>query len=156
MPQTDEMVYMETEGACANCGFKDSRALTIHHLVPTPPKDESYDNKLVLCHNCHQCHHQGKGPSSEELETIKKRLIVKTLTTQGLNAMKVANRRAGVSASPFLVNRLVEYGYLQHRENTTWHVENDEDDPIKDGIPTEAFYIISEKGRALLEKWKLK
>lgn len=156
MPQTDEMAYMETEGACANCGFKDTHALTIHHLDPTSPKDESYDNKLVLCHNCHQCHHQGKGPSSEELASIKKRLIVKTLTTQGLNALKVANRHAGVSASPFLVNHLVEYGYWQHRENTAWYVENDENDPIKDGIPTEAFYGISEKGRTLLEKWKLK
>ena len=149
----DQLVYIETEGACANCGLKEARALTIHHLDATEPKSELYDNKIVLCHNCHQCHHQGKGPTKNELNIIKARLIVKTLTRPGLNALKIAARKNGVSASPFMVNHLIEMRYLKHQQDvTTW---SDDDSSIGDLVMT-AIYEITSEGQKLLKKWKLK
>lgn len=112
MATVEDLLQHETDGSCANCGFRDSRALTIHHLEQGDVKSEDYDNKLLLCHNCHQCHHQNKGPSKEELLSIKRRLIIKTLTRPGLNALKEAYRRSLVVAMPFLVNHLVEMGYI--------------------------------------------
>ncbi|HUL31140.1 MAG TPA: hypothetical protein VLZ03_11870 [Thermodesulfobacteriota bacterium] len=149
----DQLVYIETEGSCANCGLKDTRALTIHHLDATQPKSELYDNKIVLCHNCHQCHHQGKGPSAEEFIDIKARLIVKTLTRPGLNALKIASRKKGVSANPFMVNHLVEMRYLKCKEVVSTFMD-DNDSTIE--IVSEAIYEISAEGQALLARWKLK
>lgn len=153
MLTADELAYIETEGSCANCGLKNTRALTIHHLDPTPPKDQSYDNKLVLCHNCHQCHHQNKGPIAEHLFEIKKRLIIKTLTRVGVNALKVAARKSGVVANPFLVNHLVEYGYLKHNKDLSSY----SDEEIKGSdITIDAVYTLTATGRGLLSKWQLK
>ena len=112
MSATDDLLFAETEGGCANCGLKDSRALTIHHIEQSKPKIEDYDNKIVLCHNCHQCHHEGHEPTAEALKDIKRRLIIKTLTRPGLNALKQAYSRTYVVAMPFLVNHLVEQQYL--------------------------------------------
>ncbi len=149
----DELLFLETDGACAYCGLKDSRALTIHHLEGATPKNEDYDNKLVLCHNCHQCHHLDKGPTAEELRTIKRRLIIKTLTRHGVNAMKQAYRRSLVVATPFLVNHLVEFGYLSQGE-----ILSSLSDPNTgpQGVIIDATYTITPAGRTLLEKWDLK
>ena len=153
MTRTDDLAYIETEGACANCGLKDTRTLTIHHIDPTPPKDEGYDNKIVLCHNCHQCHHQHKGPTTAQLIETKRRLILKTLTRAGLNALKQAYRKPAVVATPFLVNHLIEFGYLRHKSDFSWCGDEDAQDTE---IVIDAVYVITPKGRALLEKWKLK
>ena len=154
MSLADDLVYLETEDACANCGLKDARALTIHHLDSTLPKDESYDNKIVLCHNCHQCHHQHKGPTAEQLIEAKRRLIVKTLTRPGLNALKQAFRKPAVVAMPFLVSHLIEFGYLRHESDLS-SCSDDEWGPDRD-VVVEAAYVITPNGRRLLEKWNLK
>jgi len=154
MARTDELLYQETDGACAYCGFKDSRVLTIHHLVQLTPKNEDYDNKLVLCHNCHQAYHENKGATAEELKAIKKRLIIKTLTRPGLNAMKEAYRRPVVVAMPFLVNHLIEFGYLTQGEMIRG--EWQPDDPTKPRFVIDAEYKITPDGEELLRKWNLK
>jgi hypothetical protein len=119
-------------------------------MKQSTPKNEDYDNKLVLCHNCHQSHHQSKGPTADELVEIKRRLIIKTLTRAGLNAMKYANRRSAVVAAPFLVNHLVEYGYLIQGE-----VISEWGETPQQNIVIGAAYSITDEGRALLEKWGL-
>jgi len=154
MPRNDELLFLETDGACAYCGHKDSRALTVHHMQQSKPKNEDYDNKIVLCHNCHQCHHQGKGPTANELEEIKLRLIIKTLTRTGLNAMKYAYRRSLVVAAPFLVNHLIEYGYLAEKDVVSNWIEYD--DATAPEIIMTATYTITKEGKALLDKWDLK
>jgi hypothetical protein len=142
-----ELLFVETDGSCAHCGIRDNRVLTIHHLKKSKPKDESYDNKLLLCHNCHQSHHQGKGPTTSDLYNIKRRLIIKTLSLPGLNALKEAYRKDLVVAMPFLVNHLIEYGYLSHEDDLMTY-END--------VVIQAVYKISRNGKKLLDKWKLK
>ena len=158
MSRTDDLLFIETEDACANCGCRDYRALTIHHIEQSNPKDEAYDNKIVLCHNCHQCHHSGKGPTKSELEEIKARLIVKTLTRLGLNALKRAHRGTVVIAMPFTVDHLVEWGYLKHVQDVSLWEEDEVEPrvlPDKAQIASEAAYAITDSGRRLLEKWKL-
>ena len=153
MARTDDLLFLETDDACAYCGLKDTRALTIHHLEQSTPKNEDYDNKLVLCHNCHQCHHQNKGATVDELRTIKRRLIIKTLTQTGVNALKYAYRRNTVLAAPFLVSHLVEFGYLTQGETiSSWSDDNTKGEEVV----MEAAFTITPDGRTLLEKWGLK
>ncbi len=87
MRRADELLYIETDGGCASCGLRDSRALTIHHLVQTKPKNENYDNKIILCHNCHQCHHQGKGPTLKELRCRPKNFAKENIMRMYLMAI---------------------------------------------------------------------
>ena len=148
MTDTRELLFSETDGSCAYCGIKDYRVLTIHHIIQQEPKDESYDNKIVLCHNCHQLYHQGKesGPSLQDLKDIKKRLICKTLTPQGVNALKEAYRNKKVYALPYSVNHLVE---LQLLKLTGGRASM--------GVQIiDAIYELTENGRSLIEKWDLK
>ncbi len=147
----EDLLFLETDDSCALCGLKDTRALTIHHIEQSEPKNENYDNKLVLCHNCHHCYHQGKGVMIEDLKNIKRRLIMKTLTVPGINALKCAYRRDGVVAMPFLVNHLVELGYLRQGEPIRWDTN---DAGVQ--VITDAMYIITDDGRSILEKWELK
>jgi len=148
MADTKEMIFSETDGSCAYCGIKDYRVLTTHHIIQQEPKDESYDNKIVMCHNCHHLYHQGKGPSLQELKDIKKRLICKTLTQQGVNALKEAYRNKLVVASPYSLSHLVELQLLTSSE----HLSSLEDDrQIIDAI-----YVLTEKGKQFIEKWELK
>lgn len=152
MATVDELLYLETDGSCALCGFRDNRVLTVHHLDQAKSKNQAYDNKILLCHNCHDSYHLKKGATDRALEDIKRRLIIKTLTTPGLNALKVAYRRSCVVAMPFLVNHLVEFGYLTLREE----VSSLSDDSGRDETVIEAAYTITTKGRRLLDKWGLK
>jgi len=142
------MIFSETDGACAYCGIKDYRVLTTHHIIQQEPKDESYDNKIVLCHNCHHLYHQGKGPSLQELKDIKKRLICKTLTQQGVNALKESYRNKLVVASPYSVSHLVE---LQLLNSSDYLSSYENDKQIIDAI-----YELTEKGKIFIEKWELK
>lgn len=155
MVSIEEHLYLETDTSCASCGFKDTRALTIHHIeedVTKKTKNDAYDNRILLCHNCHQCHHQGKGPSTRELKSLKKRLIIKTLTPHGLNAMKEAYRRSSVLAMPFLVNHLVELQYLKQGDIlSSWGDEDGGEEAI-----INAWYSLTPAGKQLLEKWSLK
>src|SRR5882672_3534400 len=151
MTPLEELLFIETDDGCANCGFRDTRALTIHHLEQVIPSNESYDNKRVLCHNCHQCHHQGKGPSAGDLRQIKRRLIIKTMTRQGLNALTEARRRGAVAAAPYLVSHLIEMGYLVCKEEISSWASDDESEK---GV-IEALYTITRQGTALLGKWDL-
>ncbi len=148
MADTEDMIYSETDGSCAYCGIKDYRVLIIHHINQQEPKDESYDNKILLCHNCHHLYHQEKGPSQQDLITIKKRLICKLLTQQGINALKEAYRKGLVVGSPYLVNHLVELNLLKLSDFISTY---ETDDQI-----ILAIYELTEKGKQFTEKWGLK
>jgi len=148
MADTKEMIFSETDGSCAYCGIKDYRVLTTHHIIQQDPKDESYDNKIVLCHNCHHLYHQGKGPSLQELKDIKKRLICKTLTQQGVNALREAYRKGLVVASPYLVNHLVELQLLTSPDFISSYSDDANNECIID-----AEYNLTEKGKIFTEKW---
>lgn len=147
MADAKEMLFSETNGSCAYCGIKDYRVLTIHHIIQQDPKDESYDNKIVLCHNCHHLYHQGKGPSLQELKDIKKRLIYKTLTQQGVNALREAYRKGLVVASPYLVNHLVELQFLTSPDEISTYSNNEGECIIN------AAYSLTDKGKLFTEKW---
>jgi len=149
--QVEDRLYLEAENGCAICGSKDSRSLTIHHIGhDLEEPDDSYDNLIVMCYNCHTPYHEGKGVSKDHILEIKRRLIIKTLTPFGLNALKVAYRHGFVVGTPFTVLHLVELGLLEKVGVITSYSNDDGSE-----VDIEAEYQITEKGRTLFEKWRL-
>jgi hypothetical protein len=151
MGNVKELLLLETDGSCAACGLRDLRFLTTHHIEQTKPKNEAYDNKIVICHNCHHALNNGKGLTPEDIRDIKRRLIIKTLTRPGLNALKEGYRRGLVIALPFLVNHLVEQGFLVLQEELEiWEEDDGSQATIK------ARYAITPEAMRLLDKWQLR
>ena len=141
--KTKEWLYLETDDSCATCGVRGRDILTIHH-IDGDDSNNAYDNQIVLCHNCHQGHHQKRTPSKAAMKERKRRLIVKTLTQYGVNALKIASRQKdGVPGQPFLLHHLVELGYLDSGEGFMWN----------DDVPVLAAFEATQSGRDLVKKW---
>ena len=139
-----DRLFVETDDTCALCGLRGINILTIHH-IDSNPQNNVYDNMIVLCHNCHTQHHQGKGVSSEQIIARKKHLIHKTLTEYGLNAMKIATRNNfGVVAMPFLLYHLVDLGFMTKEENQMGYGNQDD---------ATARFAITDTGKELMKKW---
>jgi hypothetical protein len=142
--KTSDLIYLETDDSCAICGTKGIRILTEHHIDSDRSNNE-YDNLIVLCHNCHHKITNNKGLSEEEIKNRKRHLINKTITTYGLNAMKIAKRNTfGVIALPFLLYHLVDLGYMSKEEDQMGYGEQ------KDATSR---FAITEKGKSILDKW---
>ncbi len=150
MSKVKEMLLSETDKSCAYCGTRDYRVLTIHHIDNSNKKRESYDNKIVLCHNCHHLHTEGKGVTDKEIRDIKKLLILKTLTPQGANALKEAYRKGRVSGTPYIVAHLVEMKLLEFGEQTSSYGSS-----TGPSMVTEVVFKITSEGKEFVEKWKL-
>lgn len=139
-----ERLFVETDDSCAICGIRGVRALTEHH-IDGDRSNNTYDNLIVLCHNCHHAHHNGKGLTEQQIVDRKRHLIQKTLTTYGLSAMKIASRNNfGVVAMPFLLYHLVDIGYMTKEEEQMGYGEQED---------ATARFAITERGRSLLSKW---
>jgi len=103
----EEILYLETDYSCAWCGNCLKENLTIHH-IDGDRENNRYDNKIIMCHNCHNRFHNSKGISIEDIKERKKILIVKILTQYGTSALKISCRnKFGVCAIPFLLYHLV-------------------------------------------------
>lgn len=140
----DDRLYGETDDSCALCGHRDPNALTIHH-IDDDRTNNVYENLIVLCHNCHRRHHEGKGIRRRDIERRKRLLIQKTVTTYGINAMTIAARNNfGVVALPFLLYHLVGLGYMKEEESQMGYGKQ------KDAT---ARLSITEKGRKVLTAW---
>lgn len=139
-----DVILLETDDSCAICGLKGLDLLSEHH-IDSNKSNNDYDNRIILCHNCHHKTTNNKGISKEDIEDRKGRLIRKTLTTYGLNAMKIAYRNNfGIVAMPFLIYHLVDLGYLNKKE----------DQMVYGSIPdVTSLFTITEKGKLLIEKW---
>ena len=69
------LVLHEAGYKCSSPVCRNILTLDIHHLVPVAKKgDNSPDNLLALCPNCHALHHQGKIPE-ESLRAWKMLLL---------------------------------------------------------------------------------
>jgi|SRR3989344_4434705 len=150
-----ERAYIETEYSCAYCGIKDKKSLTIDHIDGRKNKNSlSYDNLIVLCHNCHY-QKTNKKIEIEEIKKIKKVLLYKTLTVFGINALKMASRNEyGVAATPFLLMHMVEMGMLKKEETICEEIElGTESGKLLNKIVSEARFIITEEGERIYKKW---
>ena len=144
MSMLRDYIFGETDDACAMCGIRGDDLLTEHHIDGNH-SHSVYSNMIVLCYNCHQKHHQGKGLTTTQIEDRKRHLIQKTLTQYGLNALKIANRNDfGVIAMPFLLYHLVGLGYMTKEENQMGYGEQND---------ATARFAIAEEGKALLKKY---
>ena len=138
-----EYLLIETDDACAMCGVRGKDNLTEHHIDGNR-KNNSYENRIILCHNCQHRYHQDKGISREDIEGRKRRLIAKTLTQYGVNALRVACRGDGrIYGMTILLQHLVDLGFLKKKEI----------DRTYDDIEVDACFAITKKGRRLYEKW---
>ncbi|MCK4307593.1 HNH endonuclease [candidate division WOR-3 bacterium] len=140
-----DYLYLETDYACALCGQRGKENLTEHHIDGNP-ENNAYDNRIILCYNCHQRYEQNKGITKHDIEERKRGLIKKTLTQYGVNAIKIAVRdnSSCVIAQPFLLYHLVDLGFME-QEREAEMVHNDQE------VLTEFF--INDKGRRLYNKW---
>ena len=142
--KTSDLIYIETDDSCAICGAKGIGILSEHHIDSDRSNNE-YDNRIVLCHNCHHKITNNKGLSEEEIKNRKRHLINKTITTYGLNAMKFAKRnKCGVLAWPFLLYHLVDLDYMSKEEDQMGYGEQDD---------ATSRFAITKKGKSILDKW---
>jgi len=143
----EELLYAETDNACAICGARWPKKRNIHHIGDS--SKHTYDNCIVLCYKCHDGFHKDGVPSKDEIKERKRQLIVKTLTQYGVNAMKIAARNGCVPGMPFLLYHLVELGFLLQGKKLQW--------TDVDGVDVEQFvaFNITDEGRKLLDRWRL-
>jgi len=79
-----------------------------------------------------------------QIRDRKRHLIVKTVTTFGINALKIARRNGeGVIAMPFLLFHLVDLGYMCKEEVQTTYGR----------IEATVRFSITNEGRRVLEQW---
>lgn len=148
--QIREYLYMETDDACALCGCREARALTEHHIDGNK-YNNAYDNRVILCYNCHQRHHDNNGDiTADQIRDRKRRLITKTLTQYGVNALKLAARRGHVVAAPFLVSHLLDLKLLV--QEAELHVMSSEG---REDIEVSCQYVATEEGKRLVADWSL-
>jgi hypothetical protein len=139
-----DRLFLETDDSCAICGARGIKILTVHH-IDNDHSHNTYDNQIILCHNCHIRYHQNKGLPEVEIKNRKGYLIEKTLTTYGLNALKIANRNDfGVIAMPFLLYHIVDLGYMTKEEDQMGYGKQND---------AAARFAITESGRSLLQMW---
>lgn len=142
--RTEDYIFSETDDACAFCGQKGLPNLTKHHIDENRDNN-AYDNLIVLCRNCHCRFHEKKGITKKQIIDIKRRLIVKTITLFGLNALRIAQRNNfGVIAMPFLLYHLVDLGFMKKEENQMGYGEQ------KDAT---ARFSITKRGEDLYKNW---
>lgn len=140
-----ERAYLEVKDSCAICRERLHDNLTIHHIDHNR-HNNTYENFIVLCNNCHIRYHDNKGIHIKDIRRIKKRLLTETLTQYGINALKIAYRKkAEIACFPFLINHLIELGYLKHTGEMMW--EGD--------VDYIALYTITDKGKKIFEEWFL-
>ncbi len=142
-----DYIFLEASDSCALCSIKGADNLTIHH-IDKDEKNNEYDNLILLCHNCHCRHHQNKGISKKLIVETKRKLILKTLTHFGVNALKIAYRnKVGVAATRFLLSHLIDLGLLKFKEELSSEAYDGEI------VSTEALFEITEKGKRYYKKW---
>jgi hypothetical protein len=147
MDEIKKTIFKEADNACALCGQKGIENLTEHHIDGNE-KNNQYDNLIILCWNCHYRFHQKKGISKEQIINEKHRLIEKTLTIFGVNALKISERNNfGIVATPFLLFHLVSLGFLKQKEKISSLAENGIE------VDSEVLFEITEQGKKLIKKW---
>ena len=147
MDKIKQYIFNEANNACVLCGQKGVGNLTEHHINENK-KDNRYDNRIILCHNCHCRFHEKKGISKTEIINEKRRLIEKTLTVFGVNALKIAERNNfGVVATPFLLSHLVDLSFLKKKETISSLAENGIE------VDSEVLFEITTDGRRLIKQW---
>jgi len=142
----DDRIFLETDSSCAYCGVKGSVYLTRHHIDGNK-KNNKYENLIVFCYNCHHEITKEGAESRQKIKKMKRLLIYKTLTTWGINAMKIAYRNKGeVVGEEFLLNHLVDMGYLK---KIRWQLKGGS----RDEADILSVFEITPEGRLLYDNW---
>jgi 5-methylcytosine-specific restriction endonuclease McrA len=68
-----DRLYGEMDDPCAICGIRGVGILTEHH-IDGDRSNEAYDNRIVLCQNCHHSYHSNSGLKHEQIVNHKRHL----------------------------------------------------------------------------------
>lgn len=154
-----DRLYGEVDDSCALCGTRGAEQLTVHHIDGDHGNDV-YENTIVLCHNCHTRYHQGKGVAELQVKDRKRHLMQNTMTTYGLNALKIADRNGfGVVAMPFLLYHMVDLGFMEQKEEVMRYgadrVNLVPERPGETVTQDDAMarFSITDRGRGILSAW---
>jgi len=150
-----QLVYEEADFQCSYCGHRQGLNLTIHHISPGQKgrKDDSYENLIVLCHNCQQNLHNKKGITDKEIRRLKRHLVARYLTQAGINTLRLAYKdEAGVIAFPFLVQHLIDMKLLKLIQPVQL-LKVGSVGPRALPESTASLYKITEEGNKLTERW---
>ena len=144
------LILEESGYQCACCGHRDGLNLTFHHIQRERDGGKTTFNKLIaLCFNCHHRVDETKTISDKEIRRLKRHLAHQRLTQLGVNALKLAYKnQVGVIAHPFAVQHLVEANLLQHVEEQTTYITDDEAE-----VEVTALYRLTNEGREVVEQW---
>jgi 5-methylcytosine-specific restriction endonuclease McrA len=75
---TEDLIWEEADYRCANPVCRKSRfeaALQIHHIIPREDGgDDSADNLILLCSNCHGLYHLNNAFSQKQFFSWKRKL----------------------------------------------------------------------------------
>lgn len=157
IPDSLQLILYEESGyQCAHCGHREGLDLTIHHLKPRSQGGPTeYGNLIVLCHNCHHRVEQTHTLNPRDLRRIKEYLVHRLFTQAGVNALKIAYRNPlkKVVVAPYLVQHLVDMGFLEFDEDVSSVTWEDEPELKAAEIVTLATYTLTNKGSDIAEQW---
>jgi hypothetical protein len=151
---TKQLVLHEAGYRCGNPACRSILTLDIHHLIPVADGGEdSPDNLLALCPNCHALHHRGH-IASESIRSWKMLLLAMNQATDRstLDILLTLEQAENLVVSGNGVLRcasLVAAGYVTVEPidvgdglfNTKWRKRR-------------YFVDLTEKGRRVVEAWK--
>ena len=139
-----DLVLSESNFQCAYCGHRDGLNLTCHHLVQRKDKGEnSYNNLIALCYNCHNGIHDSESIKEKDIRRIKRSLVENFLTPIGVNVLKIAYKyKDGLVESPSsMVLHLVERKLLKVNRKIVY------------GLAFMSQLEITSDGKELVELW---
>jgi len=98
MSDSKEKLYIETDYSCAYCGQKGLDNLSVDHIDgKNARKANSYDNLIVLCHNCHHRKTNGKGITLDQIKKLKnlQKILINTIHTETkfLHTLHLQNKK---------------------------------------------------------------
>ena len=142
-----DYLYLETDDTCALCGQRGKDNLTEHHIDGNS-NNNAYDNRIILCHNCHHRYENDKGITKDDIEERKRRLIKKTLTQYGVNAIKIAARNnMGVVSMSFLMHHLVGLGFMKQEKQIMSYGKQGQK------VDMDVLFSITDAGKRFYNKW---
>ena len=121
-----------------------------HIISWSDSKDNSYENLIALCPNCHTMFDSGKIEKAAIIAYKKKLLFLNDVYSRfELDVLDhLKNHKRALIPGELLVKRLLEEGLIQHEEEFMIHGFGDGEDIL--GIFS---VILTEKGKRMLEDW---
>ena len=103
---------VDKKDKCEICGNEDQRTIMTHHIVPKSFQgDNSEDNLMFLCANCHKIIH------SELKERVKEWTLEKAKYRENIPEPKISKVLKNKEIDPFIIDNIIVFlDHLQYLE----------------------------------------